>query len=280
MPIRPDRARDGAPGPIIVDHLAPADAPLIGEPDEGLVLRLSISGGWETPNPFDTEHLSVEDDGRAVRVRDSSVFSSTDDYTSLRLDDDGVAALRRRIAESGLYEAPAGAFGDDSAVSPTDRTAALEVAGFGRITVGRLGSVDGYTEKQFAWRSRFDELLADLVDLDWAAAHIVAAEAPWVPDSMTVLAGDISQRSGLPADAPFAPWPLDVAIAERAEGTTTNPYDEEELVLCLQGDEVGPVFALLTGVNHAYLRVDDGERWELNVWPHQPGYRLASDPCP
>jgi hypothetical protein len=40
------------------------------------------------------------------------------------------------------------------------------------------------------------------------------------------------------------------------------------------------VFALLTGVNHAYLREDDGREWELEVRPHFPGYRLVGDPCP
>ena len=43
---------------------------------------------------------------------------------------------------------------------------------------------------------------------------------------------------------------------------------------------MAPVFALLTGVNHAHLGVDDGTPWELDVRPHYPGYRLASDPCP
>ena len=42
---------------------------------------------------------------------------------------------------------------------------------------------------------------------------------------------------------------------------------------------VVPVFALLTGVNRASLRVDDGAAWELEVRPHMPGYRLVGDPC-
>lgn len=97
---------------------------------------------------------------------------------------------------------------------------------------------------------------------------------------MTVLAGDVSARSGLPASTPFAEWPLADTIDDLATGTALNPYDEEELVICVTGEDVEPVFALLTGVNHAYLRVDDGKQWELNVSHHQPGYRLLTDPCP
>ena len=51
-------------------------------------------------------------------------------------------------------------------------------------------------------------------------------------------------------------------------------------MVCLAGEDVAPVFSLLTGVNAAHLGVDDGHAWELNMWPHYPGYRLVGDPCP
>ena len=92
-------------------------------------------------------------------------------------------------------------------------------------------------------------------------------------------AGDVSARSGLPADAPFAPWPLEETIEELATSTTRNPYDEVELVLCLTGDQVEPVWELLTGVNNAYLRVDDGAKWELTYILTWPGYRPQRATC-
>ena len=82
------------------------------------------------------------------------------------------------------------------------------------------------------------------------------------------------------SETPFARWPLDRPIEELALGTTLGADGAESLVLCLRGDEVAPVFALLTGVNHAHLRVDDGGAWELDVRPRYPGYRLARGPCP
>jgi hypothetical protein len=96
---------------------------------------------------------------------------------------------------------------------------------------------------------------------------------------MTALAGSVSPRSGVGPETPSARWPLDRSIEELAIGTMPDAYGEGDLVLCLAGDQVAPVFALLTGVNHASLRVDDGKEWELDVRPHYPGYRLAGDPC-
>ena len=96
---------------------------------------------------------------------------------------------------------------------------------------------------------------------------------------MTVLAGRPSPRSGLRPDAPFNPWPYDRPVEAMARGTQVDPYGEEEVVVCLSGAEVFPLFSLMTGVNHAYLRVDDGRRWEVNVQPRTPGYRLYGDPC-
>lgn len=143
----------------------------------------------------------------------------------------------------------------------------------------RIGEIDGYTGSQQRWRAAFEEIIADLRDLTWLGDDIVEPAAAWIPDSMTVLAGDVSTRSGLDSDAPFADWPLDRTITDLAESTTLNPYDEEELVICLPvptSSRCSP----LTGVNRAYLRVDDGTQWELNVTPHYPGYRLVTDPCP
>ncbi len=49
--------------------------------------------------------------------------------------------------------------------------------------------------------------------------------------------------------------------------------------MCLTGDQVAPVWELLTGVNNAYLRVDDGTEWELAYMFNWPGYGQRRDPC-
>ena len=58
-----------------------------------------------------------------------------------------------------------------------------------------------------------------------------------------------------------------------------NAYDEVELVVCVTGDQVQPVWDLLTGVNNAYLRVDDGAQWELTYRLTWPGYGQQRNAC-
>lgn len=245
------------------------------EPDGRVLLHLSVRGAWEVPGT-ETVELTIEDDGRVVRVTDTTVFSSTDDYTSLRLSRAGVMRVLAEVTT--LFPAALDDLDGGATISPTDRAARLEVGGLMVASMDRLGQTDGYTPEQLAWRERSGRLIERLTDLAWLGEDVVEPEAPWVPDSMTVLAGSISPRSGLPPGAPFAPWPLE-PIEELATGTARNAYDELDLVICLEGDDVKPVFELLTGVNHAYLRVDDGMEWELNVRPHRPNYGLVGDPC-
>ena len=257
----------------LVERLADPDR----EPSGEVILRLSLTGGWGLPEP-DGLHLTIEDDGRVIRVTDTTVFSSTRDYTSLRLDQAGI--LRVLAMTEQLLPARQEDLDGGSGVSPTDRSAWLEVGDAIVLSMDRIGQTDGYTSEQRAWRTRFGDSLERIEDLTWLREAIVEPESPWVPSSMTLLAGSISPRSGLRPEMRFSPWPLDRSIGQLAIGTTLDPYGEEKHVLCLSGDQVAPVFALLTGVNHAYLRVDDGKEWELDVRPHYPGYRLAGDPCP
>jgi hypothetical protein len=247
------------------------------EPSGDIILRLSLTGGWGLPERSEL-HLTIQDDGRVIRVADRTVFSSTDDYTSLRLSRDGIARVLEMIG--GLLAVDRDDLDGGAGVSPTDRSAWLEIGDTIVLSMDRTGQTDGYTRDQQARRARFSEVLARIEDLTWLGKDVIEPETAWIPESMTVLAGSVSARSGLGADAPFAPWPLDRPIEELAVGTALDPYGEEDLVLCLTGDEVPPVFALLTGVNHAYLRVDDGREWELTVRPQFPGYRLFGDPCP
>ena len=79
---------------------------------------------------------------------------------------------------------------------------------------------------------------------------------------------------------PFAPWPLEQGIRELATGTARNAYDEEKLALCLVGRDAARVWRrLFTGVNTAYLRVDDGRRWELQATVGLPGHPAFANPC-
>jgi hypothetical protein len=247
------------------------------EPSGEVILRLSLTGGWGVPDAEDL-HLTIEDDGRVIKVADTSVFSSTRDYTSLRLDETGI--IRVLEVTRPLLPARREDLDGGAGVSPTDRSAWLEVGDAIVLSMDRIGQAEGYTPGQRAWRSLLGRSLDRIEDLTWLGDAIIEPESPWVPESMTVLAGSISPRSGLGPGTPFAPWPLDRSIDELADGTTLDAYGEEDLVLCLTGDQVAPVFALLTGVNRAHLRVDDGKEWELEVRPHYPGYRLAGDPCP
>jgi hypothetical protein len=257
----------------LVERVADTDR----EPSGEVILRLSLTGGWGLPDR-DELHLTIQDDGQVIRVSDRTVFSSTDDYTSLRLTSSGILRVLETLEE--LLTASSDDLDGGAGVSPTDRSARLEVTDAIALSMDRIGQTNGYTPEQHASRARFDDLIARIDDLTWLGEDILEPETAWIPASMTVLAGSVSDRSGLEPNTPFAPWPLDRSIEELAVGTALDPYGEEELVLCMTGDDVAPVFALLTGVNHAYLRVDDGSAWELTVRPHYPGYRLFNDPCP
>ena len=246
------------------------------EPSGDVVLRLSLTGGWGLPDPGDL-HLTVQDDGRVIRVTATTVFSSTRDYTTMRLDREGIVRLLR-LTEP-LLDARREDLDGGGGVSPTDRSAWLDVGDALVFSMDRIGQTDGYTAERRARRAEFARVLDRLEDLTWLGPSILEPASPWVPSSMTVLARPVSPRSGLGPDTRFARWPLARSIEELAVDTALDPYGEEQLVLCLTGVQVGPVFALLTGVNHAYLPVDDGTRWELDVRPHYPGYQLVGDPC-
>jgi hypothetical protein len=257
----------------LLERLADPDRRPVAE----VILRLSLTGGWGLPRAGGL-HLTIEDDGRVVRVTDTTVFSSTRDYTSLRIDQAGMLRVLRMIEP--MLPARRGDLDGGAGVSPDDRSAWLVVGDAITLSMDRIGQTDGYTSNQRAWRARFGDVLERIEDLGWLGDAIVEPQAPWIPESMTVLAGSRSAGSVVGPDPASAPWPLDGSITDLAVGTALDPAGDERLVLCLTGDEVAPVFALLTGLNHASLRVDDGAMWELDVRPHYPGYRLAGDPCP
>jgi hypothetical protein len=207
---------------------------------EGVLFRAVVDDG-----PM----VSLESDGRVVSVLDRTVTSSTDDYRSLRLSSEGTQVFADAVFDA-LLEA-----GDEDT----------------GVAVFHGGS--------FVHPARRD-LVARLQDLSWLAPHVVEPPGPWVPHELSIEAHPPlpAPPSPVRADAPFARWPLDVRIEELPHQLVDHPYGERRAI-CLVGEEAAMVFRLLTGVNHAYLRVDDGQRWELNVTVHSPGYRLHGSAC-
>jgi hypothetical protein len=192
--------------------------------------------------------VSLETNGRVVYVWDTSVFSDTRDYQSLRLDPDGTVALANEVIES-LLDQPSGA----------------------GIPISNDGTHVGTARPALADRLR---------DLSWLAAHIIEPLAPWIPEELSLAAHvpRASPPSPLRPDDPFATWPLATPIDQLAHSLVEGPYGTDRAI-CLTGDDVGPVFALLTGVNTAYLRIDDGRRWELTVTVLSPGWQPWASAC-
>lgn len=245
----------------IVQHLQPA-FPLLTFPEpqylngwqvdaDGTVVRIGIDE--ETPR---SGWFSFHADGTVVRVADSSVFIDRGDLTRWRITQVQLATVLGALDALGVRAAEADDFGDGS------------VSG-----IGPSGSVS-WDQGRVIEGS--DERLMDvLYAVTEPPAHGVR---PWTPTSIGFLAGrpDRTARSPLTDKDPFAPWPLEQGIRELATGTARNAYDEEKLALCLVGRDAARVWRrLFTGVNTAYLRVDDGRRWELQSTvglPGRPGY--------
>ena len=208
---------------------------------EGVLFRAVVDEG-----PM----VSLESDGRVVYVLDRTVTSSTDDYRSLRLDEEGTQRLADTVFDALLERGAE----EDTGVG------VFHGGGFFNVAPAPIG--------------------ARLADLSWLEEHVVEPLGPWVPEELSIEAHPPlpAPPSPLRAEDPFAPWPLDVRVDELPHRVVDHPYGER-LAICLVGDQAAKVFALLTGVNHAYLRVDDGRRWELNVDVHSPGYRLHGSAC-
>ena len=207
--------------------------------DDGVLFRAVLPDGVM---------VSLEEDGRVVYVLDTTVTSSTEDYESLRLDGEGTTRVRALVF--------------DALLEPDEETGVSVFHGGGRVNPAPAS------------------LGPRLADLSWLGQHVVEPLGPWVPEELSIEAHPPlpAPPSPLGADAPFAPWPLDVRVDELPHRVVDHPYGERRAI-CLAGEEAARLFTLLTGVNHAYLRVDDGQRWELNVTVHSPGYRLHGSAC-
>jgi hypothetical protein len=222
---------------------------------DGIVVRIDIHGDTPAAGMY-----SFADDGTVVRVADLSVTMSREDLTTWRLSRLQLETVLEALDSLGVREAVPGSFGD-ATVRPYTPSGDVSWDG-GRVIGGD------------------DQRLLDLLyAVTEPPAHGVRR---WTPTAIGFLAGrpDRTSRSPLGGHDPFARWPLRRGVRELATGTARNAYDEQKLTLCLVGRPAARVWRrLFTGANTAYLRVDDGRRWELQASVVLPDYVAHGSPC-
>jgi hypothetical protein len=244
-----------SPPPLVLGD--PAPGYLHGWPvgADGIVVRIDIHGDTPAAGMY-----SFAGDGTVVRVADMSVTMSREDLTTWRLSRLQLQTALGALDALGIREAEPGSFGDATVRRYTP-------SGDVSWEAGRVIGGD-------------DQRLMDvLYAVTEPPAHGVR---PWTPTAIGFLAGrpDGTARSPLTARDSFAPWPLERGIRELATGTARNAYDEEKLALCVIGRDAARVWRhLFTGVNTAYLRVDDGRKWELQSAVVLPDYVAYGSPC-
>ncbi len=195
--------------------------------------------------------------GRVVSAADTSVLMSTRDLTSWRLTKAQLATALGALDAAGVRTAEPGTFGEE--------------AGEPYVSVFyEPGRVIGGTDP------RLVETVRAVVEPPARGVR------RWAPAAIGFLAGppDRTGRSPLGPGDPFRRWPLERGVEELAFGEMADAYGEQRLALCLRGREAARVWRrLFNGENTAYLRVDDGRRWELNASVVLPGYVLYGSPC-
>ena len=222
---------------------------------DGIVVRIDIHGDTPAAGMY-----SFATDGTVVRAADTSVTMSREDLTTWRLSQAQLKTVLGALDALGVREAMPGDFGD-ATVRPYTPS--------GDVSWGR-GRVIGGDDP------RLMNTLSAVTEPPERGVR------RWVPRAIGFLAGppERSARSPLDDDDPFAPWPLDRGVREIATGTAENAYGEKRLSLCLLGKDAATVWRrLFTGVNTAYLRVDDGKRWELQSSVVLPDYVGYGTPC-
>ncbi|WP_041298041.1 hypothetical protein [Ilumatobacter coccineus] len=254
---------------------------IVVEPDTPLepsserpIVEMKIIGAWERDDEL---LVSVDETGLMTVVTDRSVYSSVRDFNALRLSEHGHRRLADRLRETGIYEHLGRLPSDSGKVGPDEAYASMTINGAAifRLNDYRRPPRPDVADLSDGRRTAAEDAIDLFVDLSWLEPDDIAEPlGPWVPESMSVAArAGVADRSGLPepalSDTPE--WPYERSIEEMSTSVGSNAYDEPTLDFCLRGDEVAPLFELLTGVNHAYLRVaDGGVVWELNVQPSVP----------
>jgi len=219
---------------------------------DGAVARIVLS-----EEPGESRMVSLTADGRVVSATDTSVFMSRRDLSTWRLTRTQLATALAALDAAGVRTAEPGSFGEEAG------------APYASVFF-EPGRVVGGTDPA-------------LVETVRAVVEPPARGVRrWAPDAIGFLAGppDRTGRSPLGPDDPFRRWPLERGVEQLAFGEMDNAYGEQRLALCLRGRQAATVWRrLFTGENTAYLRVDDGRRWELNASVVLPGYVLYGSPC-
>ena len=219
---------------------------------DGAVVRIMLTEG-----PGSERMVTFTADRRVVSSTDRSVFMSHDDLTTWRLSKAQLATSLGALDAAGVRTAEPGAFGEEAG------------APYASVFF-EPGRVISGTDP------RLVETVRAVIEPPDRGVR------PWTPYAIGFLAGppDRTGRSPLDANDRFRRWPLQRGVEELAFGELDNAYGEPRLALCLRGRDAGRVWRrLFTGENTAYLRVDDGRRWELNASVVLPGYVLYGSPC-
>lgn len=219
---------------------------------DGTVVRIVL-----TDRPGEQRMVSITADGEVVSAADMSVFMSRRDLTSWRLTRTQLATALGALDAAGVRTAEPGSFGEEAGAPYAS-------------VLFEPGRVIGGTDPQLV------ETVRAVVEPPARGVR------PWAPYAIGFLAGppDRTARSPLGPDDPFRRWPLGRGVEQLAFGEMDNAYGEQRLALCLRGRQAATVWRrLFTGENTAYLRVDDGRRWELNASVVLPGYVRYGSPC-
>jgi hypothetical protein len=243
--------------PDAVVTLAPPSYPSVagwGVSPDGLVVEIDLDD-----NLLGRGRYTFGADGSVVRAVDESVFISRGDVTTWAVP---AVELREFLGQLDAVQVRTDAYArDDTILGPSKVQVSYWIAGGERI-----------------FETTAPEVVAVAREM---TSRPETGVRRWVPREIGFLAGlpNRTARSPLGPGDPFARWPLARGIRELARGAMPNAYGEQKLAICLHGRAAREVWTLFTGVNSAYLRVDDGRRWELESYVTLPGYRLRSSPC-
>jgi hypothetical protein len=221
---------------------------------DGVLLRLHLRDG-------EPQGLSLLQDGTVVAVRDTSVHGGRD-------------AMRRWSVTSSTVEEVVSLVLQPGALGEPEPPAALGA--------GAPASAGGTLFHDDCCVAELPPALATaMVDLLTDQDRWTALPTRYRPTRLSVRARPAGSSDRAPRDlAPAQPWPLGQRIDQLGGEDTVDGAGEAVLQLCLDGQDAGAVWDLLVpGTNHAWLVVDDGDRWEVSLDLRWPGYRSSRDPC-
>lgn len=225
------------------------------EPHRGALVRLNTYLGSSDLD------VSLAPDGTLVRVARTDIFAGPDDFTQWKLSDDGVNRLLAAIDEN-----PVIASGEYNVYYP--QGVAFDVG----LPPSELNAHPDRDPTTTDWGDDIRALIDLLADPSWLGDGIIAGPEPWIPETLTLIAAPSISSSDTRS------WPLDATISEM--GIAGSGRYEGSTVVCLEGADVAPVWALLgNGVNNAHVGLDDGDVWDGTFRLNWPGYRLFGDPC-